>query len=156
MYLFGCFQGSNEALRSIQQPTHLTDLVIAHSYVSVYGRFVVWAIGGTIYVWPRLFARPLWSFKLGNWSFWLITFGITLMGLDLTALGLQQGFMWMAAVEWLDTVVSVRPYWLVRTIAGISMDLGMSLLVFNLMRTALTERAPERMPRGVGWYGVPA
>jgi cytochrome c oxidase cbb3-type subunit 1 len=156
MYLAGCFQGSTEALRSIQQPTHFTDFVISHSHLTVFGTFVVWAIGGTIYVWPRLFGRPLWSFKLGNWSFWLITFGITLMGLDLTALGLQQGFMWMAAVEWLDTVVAVRPYWLVRTISGISMDLGMSLLVFNLMRTALTERAPERMPRGVGWYGVPA
>jgi cytochrome c oxidase cbb3-type subunit 1 len=64
--------------------------------------------------------------------------------------------MWMAAVEWLDSVVAVRPYWLVRTMAGISMDLGMSLLVFNLMRTALTERVPERMPRGVAWYGASA
>jgi cytochrome c oxidase cbb3-type subunit 1 len=62
----------------------------------------------------------------------------------------------MAAVEWLDTVAAVRPYWLVRTIAGISMDLGMSLLVFNLMRTALTERVLERMPRGVAWYGASA
>jgi cytochrome c oxidase cbb3-type subunit I len=156
MYLAGCFQGSTEALRSIQQPTHFTDFVISHSHLTVFGTFVVWAIGGTIYVWPRLFARPLWSFKLGNWSFWLITFGITLMGLDLTALGLQQGFMWMAAVEWLDSIVSVRPYWLVRTIAGISMDLGMSLLVFNLMRTALTEQVPERVPRGVAWYGASA
>jgi cytochrome c oxidase cbb3-type subunit 1 len=156
MYLAGCFQGSTEALRSIQQPTHFTDFVISHSHLTVFGTFVVWAIGGTVYVWPRLFGRPLWSFALGNWSFWLITFGITLMGLDLTALGLQQGFMWMAAVEWLDSIVAVRPYWLVRTIAGISMDLGMSLLVFNLMRTALTEQVLERMPRGVAWYGASA
>lgn len=156
MYLAGCFQGSTEALRLIQQPTHFTDFVISHSHLTVFGTFVVWAIGGTVYVWPRLFGRPLWSFALGNWSFWLITFGITLMGLDLTALGLQQGFMWMAAVEWLDSVVAVRPYWLVRTIAGISMDLGMSLLVFNLMKTALTERILERMPRGVAWYGASA
>lgn len=156
MYLAGCFQGSTEALRLIQQPTHFTDFVISHSHLTVFGTFVVWAIGGTVYVWPRLFGRPLWSFALGNWSFWLITFGITLMGLDLTALGLQQGFMWMAAVEWLDSVVAVRPYWLVRTIAGISMDLGMSLLVFNLMKTALTERVLERMPRGVAWYGASA
>ena len=54
---------------------------------------------------PRLVSRPLWSFKLGNWSFWLITFGITLMGLDLTLAGLQQGYMLMAGAEWLDTLV---------------------------------------------------
>jgi cytochrome c oxidase cbb3-type subunit 1 len=137
MYLVGCFQGSTEALRAIQQPTHFTDFVISHSHLTVFGTFVVWAIAGLVYVWPKLHDRPLWSPKLGNWSFWLITFGISLMGLDLTALGLQQGFMWMAGTEWLDSVVAVRPYWLVRTISGISMDTGMTLLVFNLMRTTL-------------------
>jgi cytochrome c oxidase cbb3-type subunit 1 len=72
---------------------------------------------------------------MGNWSFWLITFGITLMGIDLTMLGLQQGYMWMSGVEWLDSINAVRPYWLVRTIAGMTMDTGMSLLVINLMLT---------------------
>ena len=34
---------------------------------------------------------------MGNWSFWLITAGISTMGLVLTAGGLQQGYMWMEA-----------------------------------------------------------
>jgi cytochrome c oxidase cbb3-type subunit I len=46
MYLFGCFQGSVEALRSIQQPTHFSDFVISHSHLTVFGTFVVWAMGG--------------------------------------------------------------------------------------------------------------
>jgi cytochrome c oxidase cbb3-type subunit I len=66
MYLVGCFQGSTEALRSIQQPTHFTDFVISHSHLTVFGTFVVWAIGGLVYVWPRVCGRELWSFKLGN------------------------------------------------------------------------------------------
>jgi len=44
MYLVGCFQGSTEALRSIQQPTHFSDFVISHSHLTVFGTFVVWAI----------------------------------------------------------------------------------------------------------------
>jgi cytochrome c oxidase cbb3-type subunit 1 len=36
----------------------------------------------------------------------------------------------------------MRPYWFVRTLAGISMDIGMTLLVVNMMITALT-RASE-------------
>ena len=95
MYLFGCFQGSTEALRAIQQPTHFTDFVISHSHLTVFGTFVVWAIGGLVYTWPKLFGRELWSFRMGNWSFWLITAGISTMGLVLTAGGLQQGYMWM-------------------------------------------------------------
>jgi cytochrome c oxidase cbb3-type subunit 1 len=137
MYLVGCFQGSTEALRSIQEPTHFTDFVVAHSHLTVFGTFVVWAIGGTVYVWPRLWGRELWSFRLGNWSFWLITLGISTMALVLTAQGLQQGYMLMARAEWVDTVVAMRPFWLVRTLSGISMDVGISLLVYNLMRTAL-------------------
>ena len=141
MYLAGCFQGSTEALRSIQEPTHFSDFVISHSHLTVFGTFVVWAIGGVLYVLPKIVRRELWSFKLGNWSFWLITFGITLMGLDLTMAGLQQGYMLMAGAEWVDSLVAIRPYWLVRTIAGISMDIGMSLLVYNLMRTVLSARS---------------
>src|SRR4029453_2769895 len=54
LYLVGCFQGSMEALRALQQPTHFTDFVISHSHLTVFGTFVVWAIAGTMYVGPRL------------------------------------------------------------------------------------------------------
>ncbi len=135
MYLLGCFQGSVEALRSVQQPTHFTDFVIAHSHLTVFGTFVVWAIAGAVYVWPRLCRRELWSPTLGNWSFLLITLGISTMGLVLTAQGLQQGFMLMARAEWVDTLVTMKPFWLVRTFSGISMDTGISLLVYNFMQT---------------------
>lgn len=137
MYLIGCFQGSLEALRSIQEPTHFTDFVIAHSHLTVFGTFVVWAIGGTIYVWTRMFNRPLWSPTLGNWSFWLITLGMTTMGIVLSAQGIQQGYMWMAGTEWLDTMVPMKPFWVLRTLSGVTMDIGMTLLVYNLTRTAL-------------------
>jgi cytochrome c oxidase cbb3-type subunit I len=146
MYLAGCFQGSTEALRSIQQPTHFTDFVISHSHLTVFGTFVVWAMGGLVYVWPRAFQRELWSWTLGNWSFWLITVGISTMGLVLTAGGLQQGFEWMNGTEWLDTIIRMRAYWLVRTLSGVTMDIGMSLLVFNLMMTALTSPTAETRP----------
>jgi cytochrome c oxidase cbb3-type subunit 1 len=141
MYLVGCFQGSLEALRSLQQPTHFTDFVISHSHLTVFGTFVVWAIAGTMYVWPRLASdASLWSFRVGNWGFWLVTLGISAMGLVLTAQGLQQGFMLMAGTEWVHSVNAIRPYWWVRTLTGISMDVGMSLLVYTLMKTSLAAR----------------
>src|SRR3546814_16514629 len=79
-------------------------------------------MGGLVYTWPKLCGRELWSFKLGNWSFWLITAGISTMGLVLTAGGLQQGFMWMTATEWLESLVPVSPSWFIRTLAGIPME----------------------------------
>ncbi len=141
MYLIGCFQGSLEALRALQQPTHFTDFVISHSHLTVFGTFVIWAIAGSVYVWPRVNGVELWSFRLGNWGFWLITLGISAMGLVLTAQGLQQGFMLMAGSEWVDSVNTMRPSWWVRTFTGISMDLGISLLVYTLMKSSLARRA---------------
>jgi cytochrome c oxidase cbb3-type subunit 1 len=91
-------------------------------------------------VWTRLAGVPLWSFRLGNWSYWLITIGIGSMAIVLSAQGLQQGFMLMTGAEFVDTIVSMRPYWWIRTLTGISMDVGMSLLVINLMRTSAVSR----------------
>jgi cytochrome c oxidase cbb3-type subunit 1 len=56
----------------------------------------------------------------------------------------------MAAVEWLDSILPVRPFWLVRTLAGISMDIGMSLLVLNLMLTALGR--PALKPKAGSYF----
>src|SRR6267143_1321301 len=145
MYLLGCFQGSTEALRAVQQPTHFSDFVISHSHLTVFGTFVVWAIGGLVYTWPRLYGRSeLWSWTLGNWSFWLITVGISVMGLVLTAGGLMQGYQWMSGTEWIDSILPVRPFWFARTLAGITMDIGMTLLVVNLIMTSLQTRAASR------------
>jgi cytochrome c oxidase cbb3-type subunit 1 len=79
----------------------------------------------------------------------------------LTAAGFQQGYMLMAGAEWVDTLVTIRPYWLVRTLAGISMDIGMSLLVYNLMRTVLSPAqaaapAARPAPRGPLAEGAPS
>jgi len=71
------------------------------------------------------------------------------MGLDLTLAGLQQGYILMSGAEWVDSLVAIRPYWLVRTVAGISMDIGMSLLVYNLMRTVLSARATATATRPI-------
>ena len=141
LYLAGCFQGSMEALRSLQEPTHFTDFVVAHSHLTIFGTFILWSMAAVLYVWPRLAGTPLAAFRLANWGFWLTALGIGSMALVLSAQGLQQGFMLMAGAEFLDTVVAIRPYWWVRTLTGLSMDVGMSLLVLALMKTSLRRPA---------------
>ncbi len=141
LYLIGCFQGSVEALRALQQPTHFTDFVVGHSHITVFGTFVMWAIGGVVYVWPRITRSSPSSFRLANAGFWLTTIGIAAMVLVLTAQGLQQGFMLIAQADWMDSVNAIRPYWWLRTLTGIAMDVGTSLVVLTLMRGTLARRA---------------
>jgi cytochrome c oxidase cbb3-type subunit 1 len=56
----------------------------------------------------------------------------------------------MNGEEWVYSIIHMRPYWFVRTLSGVSMDVGMGLLVVNLMMTALTSprEASQPIPRG--------
>jgi cytochrome c oxidase cbb3-type subunit I len=152
MYLLGCFQGSLEALRSFQRATHFTDFVISHSHLTVFGTFVLWAIAGAFFAWPRLVGRRLWSFRMGNWAFWLMVAGVAGMGLGLTAAGLMNGFQLIAGTDWVKTVIARYPWWWFRTFSGIAMDVGMSLMIINFMMTALwgDPLPPTARPRRPG------
>jgi cytochrome c oxidase cbb3-type subunit 1 len=141
LYLLGCFQGSVEALRALQRPTHFTDFVVGHSHITVFGTFVMWALGGCVYVWPRITRSSPVSFRLANAGFWLIVTGIVGMVLVLTTQGLQQGFMLMAHAEWMDSVNAIRPYWWLRTLTGITMDIGTSFVTLTLVRGSLARTA---------------
>lgn len=135
-YFIGCFQGSTEALRGMQQLTHWTDFVIAHSHLTVFGTFILWSMGGVYYVWPRVTGRELWSRRLANWHFWLIALSFSVMAGVLTLMGLIQGTMWADSVDFVDSVVAMKPYWFIRTLSGMGMDIGIALFMINMYMTA--------------------
>jgi cbb3-type cytochrome c oxidase subunit I len=139
-YLLGCFQGSTEALRVMQKLTHFTDFVIAHSHLTVFGTFILWVTAGMYYVIPRLAGRELYSKTLAEWHFWLTVAGFSLMASVLTLQGLMQGSMLEMGSDFVDSMVTMKPYWLTRTLAGVTMDLGALLGMWNFFRTVFHGR----------------
>ncbi len=142
-YLLGCFQGSVEALRRLQELTHFNDFVIAHSHLTVFGTFVVWAVGSAYYVWPRVTGRQLWSDKLASWHLWLTVGGFTVMAVGLTAQGFVQGSMLEYGANFVDTVKEMKPWWVARTLGGVAMDVALLLMVINFYKTAAEGRPFE-------------
>jgi cbb3-type cytochrome c oxidase subunit I len=135
-YLLGCLQGSTEALRGMQRLTHFTDFVISHSHLTVFGTFILWVTAGLYAVVPNLSGRPLHSKTLAQWHFWLTLTGFSLMASVLTLQGLMQGTMLQAGVDFVDSMQAMKPYWLTRTVAGITMDIGAILGMWNFYKTA--------------------
>lgn len=135
-YLIGCFQGSTEALRRVQELTHFTDYVISHSHFTVFATFVLATVGSLYYVWPRVTGRRLWSPKLASWHIWLTIAGTTIMLVGLAAQGLIQGSMLEYGANFVDSVVEMKPWWFTRTLAGATMDIGFVLMTINLVMTA--------------------
>ncbi len=131
MYFIGSVQGSFEALRSVQQPTHFTDFVIAHSHATVFGGYVIFVLAACYYVWPRV-TGGLFHVPTAQWSTWMIMGGISAMIFILITQGLIQGTSLMAGAEFVNSVVTMKPYWFLRTLAGAAMDVGIALVGINL------------------------
>ena len=135
-YFLGTTQGSLEGLRRIQEVTHFNDFVIAHSHLTAFGAMALWAIGSLYYVWPRLVGRRLWSDKLASWHFWLVIVGLTIMASGLTAQGLIQGFMLGNGTYFVDAMNHMKPWWVFRTLGGMSMSFPTLLMIWNFYKTA--------------------
>jgi cytochrome c oxidase cbb3-type subunit 1 len=131
MYFIGSTQGSVEALRSLQVPTHFTDFVIAHSHSTVFGGYVVFVLAACYYVWPRV-AGGVFDGRMAQWSTWMIMLGISAMISILIIQGLIQGTELSAGAEFVDSLVTMKPYWFIRTFTGVTMDVGISLVGVNL------------------------
>lgn len=168
-YLLACFQGSTEALRRMQEITHFSDFVISHSHGTIFGTFVIGIMGGMYYVWPRVTGRQLWSAKLASWHLWLTIAGSALMFLGLAAQGFIQGSMLEYGANFVDTVKEMKPWWMARTLAGATMDIGLVLMMVNFYCTlrygkpfeepyAEVSRRLEARPAGerVDWLAQPS
>lgn len=141
MYFIGSTQGSLEALRSVQVPTHFTDFVIAHSHSTVFGGYVVFTLAACYYVWPRV-AGTGYSRTVAQWSSWMIMLGISTMIAVLILQGLIQGTELVAGAEFVDSVVTMKPYWMIRTFTGITMDIGVALVGLNLYYSKTARTTP--------------
>jgi cytochrome c oxidase cbb3-type subunit 1 len=132
-YFLGSLQGCFEALRGLQKSTHFTDFVIAHSHLTVFGGYVVFVLASCYYVWPKVSGLSF-NRELARWSTWLIIIGISGMAIGLITQGLIQGNMLMNGSVFVDSVAAMKPYWLIRTAVGTTMDIGVAMIAVNLLR----------------------
>ncbi|MEO8327042.1 MAG: cbb3-type cytochrome c oxidase subunit II, partial [Nitrospirota bacterium] len=169
-YLIGSVQGSIEALYRFQQLTHFNDFVIGHAHLTVFGAMILWVVGGLYYVWPRLTGRQIWSDRLASWHLWLTVTGFTTMVLGLTAQGFIQGTMLENGANFVDSVKAMQPWWVVRTVVGLMMDVALGLMAYNFYKTVRegvpfeaeteevteTPRQPIVMEPGKNWLENPS
>jgi cytochrome c oxidase cbb3-type subunit I/II len=131
VYLVVSLQGSLQALMPVNRFIHFSDWVIGHAHLAMIGFASFTAIGGLLHVWQRL-PGARYNDSAGNWAFWLLTVGMTMMVLDLTAAGLVQGQLWESDAAWMESVRGSGVFWLVRTLSGIPILLAFGALVLSV------------------------
>jgi cytochrome c oxidase cbb3-type subunit I len=137
-YLLTCFQGPMHSLRSVNAIVSKTDWIPGHAHMAVLGTFSFFAIGGIYYILPRLYARKLFSDVLANWSYWMFMIGGLGFFVTLWLGGFWQGWQWNTwTIPFIDTVVALKPVWIVRFFSGILMFTGIVMFAYNAMATIL-------------------
>jgi cytochrome c oxidase cbb3-type subunit 1 len=143
-YLLTCFQGPMHSLRSVNAIVSKTDWIPGHAHMAVLGAFSFFAIAGTYYLLPRLFKTQLHSESVANWSFWFLMTGGLGFFVTLWLGGFWQGWQWNnPAIPFIDTVIALKPVWVVRFFSGILMFLGICLFGYNVMATAMATKGRE-------------
>src|SRR5260221_10858148 len=82
-YTVVSFQGSIEAIRSVNEVTHFTHYTIAHAHLGVYAFFTMMMFGAIYYVLPRLTRCEWSSAPLIKVHFWTTSVGVILYFLSL-------------------------------------------------------------------------
>ncbi len=137
-YLLTCFQGPMHSLRTVNAIVSKTDWIPGHAHMAVLGCFSFFAIAGTYYAVPRIWNKALHSDSLANWSYWMLMIGGLGFFTTLWLGGFWQGWQWNnVSIPFIDTVIALKPIWIVRFVSGLMMFTGIVFFAYNILATAL-------------------
>lgn len=132
-YFIFSFQGSLEALRSLNELWHFTNFTVAHSHQTMYG-FVTFLLWGLIYgLLPRMTGREPSRFLVGM-HFWMALVGLFVYSVALMIGGTGQGLSWIAGNAFMESVTLMAPFWLWRAVGGTLMFLSHLIFAWNIWK----------------------
>jgi cytochrome c oxidase cbb3-type subunit I/II len=150
-YGMATFEGPLLSIKSVSSLSHYTDWIIGHVHAGALGWNGFMAAGMFYWMVPRLYGTKLHSKGAANAHFYLGTAGILLYVIAMWVSGVTQGMMWRATTPdgalaypaFLETLLAIRPMYIVRILGGTLYLAGMLVMAWNLWRTARAGRAAE-------------
>jgi cytochrome c oxidase cbb3-type subunit 1 len=134
-YTLASVQGSLEAIRDFNVVVHFTHYTVGHAHLGLYAFFSMVMFGSLYYIVPRLTGTEWYNRRLISLHFWSTAIGITLYVLALSIGGWKQGWLMQhprePGYEFIQTVLTTKPYLFLRTVGGTLMTLGH--VVFTLL-----------------------
>jgi cytochrome c oxidase cbb3-type subunit I len=143
MYTAASFEGSLEALRSVNTVTHFTQFTVGHAHLGAYGFTSFVFFGCLYYMLPRITGRdwPLPSLIAAH--FWLVVGGFSIYFVALTIGGWLQGEAMLDATRpFSASVILLKPFLEGRSVGGALMTLGHLLFAANVIAMFARGRHP--------------
>ena len=139
-YLITCIQGPVQSLPYLQRVTHFNNWTVGHAHIAMLGFGGYIALGAMYHVLPYVTGRRIYSDRLINLQFGLITFGLTGFFLVLTAAGLVQGTAWNNGETVYRVLPQLRPFMVSRAALGVFILAGSIVGMINLILTVTRGR----------------
>ncbi len=148
-YGMATFEGPLLSIKSVSSLAHYTDWIIGHVHGGALGWNGFMAAGMFYWLVPRLYGTTLYSKKAADAHFWLGTIGIAAYIIAMWVAGVNQGLMLKAVgpdgalmyPSFVETVIAIRPMYIVRFLGGGMYLIGFCLMIWNLAKTIATGRA---------------
>jgi cytochrome c oxidase cbb3-type subunit I len=152
MYTLASFQGSIEALRSVNTITHFTHFTIAHAHLGLYGFFAMVMFGSIYFVMPRVLGRE-WPYSwMISLHFWLVIAGFSIYFVSLTIGGWLQGLAMLDAKQpFMASVAVTLPYLQGRSLGGALMVLGHFVFAAHFLLMISMRKTTETVPNRFGF-----
>jgi cytochrome c oxidase cbb3-type subunit 1 len=148
-YGMSTFEGPMMAIKTVNSLSHYTDWTVGHVHSGALGWVGLVSMGAIYYMIPRLFGqKQMYSIKAIELHFWLATIGIVLYISALWISGVMEGLMWRAinadgtlTYTFVESVKAKTPYYITRMVGGLLYLSGMSIMLWNVIKTATSGKA---------------
>ncbi len=141
-YAMSTFEGPVMSLKTVNALSHYTDWTVGHVHSGALGWVAGIGIGAIYHLMTRLFHTEMWSVKLVNAHFWLLTIGTVVYIVAMWVSGIMQGLMWRAydeygtlAYTFAESVEAMHPYYAMRAVGGAIFLLGAVIMLYNIIMT---------------------
>ena len=134
-YALASFQGSLQAVRSINWYQHFTGIVSAHAHLAMLSGFSMILFAGIYYVIPRVYKVEWYSRQLVNVHFWMMAGGFVAFFTSWTTMGFVQASAWNMGINVQQTVPFLGPFIAVRWMGAAVMVGSIYLFAYNALQT---------------------
>ncbi|SMB22203.1 Cytochrome c oxidase subunit 1 [Sterolibacterium denitrificans] len=160
-YAASTFEGTSLAVKTLNSFSHYTDWTVAHVHSGSLGWVAMITIGSLYAMAPRVLGRSaMHSHAAMELHFWLHTVGVLLYVIAMWSSGVTAGLMWRATeadgsltYAFIDSLLAIKPYYVVRWFGGVLIWLGMWVMAWNLWHTAAAARRGDIQPNAVPLEG---
>ena len=150
-YGMSTFEGPMLSLKNVNAISHYSDWTVAHVHIGALGWNGFMTFGMMYWLIPKLWNTNLYSKKLASQHFWIGTLGILLYAIPMYWSSFRSYFMMKAFTpegqlqyQFIDIVQTVVPFYAIRAVGGTVFLVGVFMMVYNLIKTAIAGTFLER------------